>query len=104
MGTFLSLVRVIWWLLQLSLIWHLILLQECGYQLFLVTLFGGEIGEATRFKDLIQLKVNGWVHSINILAKATRKSPQAAFTSLYNLNDLMYRKWFATVGLCCAAP
>ena len=43
---------------------------------------GGVIGEATRCEDLIQLKVNGWVHSINALAKAARKSPQAAFTAM----------------------
>ena len=40
---------------------------------------GGVIGEASQCEDLIQLKVNGWVHSINALAKAARKSPQAAF-------------------------
>ena len=39
-------------------------------------------GEATRCEDLIQPKVNGWVHSINALAKAARKSPQAAFTAM----------------------
>ena len=43
---------------------------------------GGVIGEATRCKDLIQLKVNRWVHSINALAKAARKSLQAAFTAV----------------------
>ena len=43
---------------------------------------GGVIGEATRCEDLIQLKVNGWIHSINGLAKAARKSPQAAFTAV----------------------
>ena len=31
---------------------------------------------------MIQLKVNGWVHSINALAKAARKSPQAAFAAM----------------------
>ena len=39
---------------------------------------GSVIGEASQCEDLIQLKVNGWVHSINALAKAARKSPQAA--------------------------
>ena len=48
-----------WWLLQISLIWHLILLRDRGYQLFLVTPFWGVIGEATQCKDLIQFKVNG---------------------------------------------
>ena len=43
---------------------------------------GAVIGEATRCEDLIQLKVNGWVHSINALAKVARKSPQAAFTTM----------------------
>ena len=43
---------------------------------------GGVIGEASRCEDLIQLKVNGWVHSINALAKAARKSPQAAFAAM----------------------
>ena len=40
------------------------------------------IGEATRYEDLIQLKVNGRVHSINALAKAARKSSQAAFAAM----------------------
>ena len=40
------------------------------------------IGEATQCEDLIQLKVNGLVHSINALAKAARKSPQAAFAAM----------------------
>ena len=40
------------------------------------------IGEATRCEDLIQLKGNGWVHSINAHAKAARKSPQAVFTAM----------------------
>ena len=40
------------------------------------------IGEATQSEDLIRLKVNGWVHSINALAKAARKSPQAAFAAM----------------------
>ena len=31
---------------------------------------GGVIGEATQCEDLIQLKVNRWVHSINALDKA----------------------------------
>ena len=31
---------------------------------------------------MIQLKVNGWVHSINALAKAAKKSPQAAFATM----------------------
>ena len=79
MGTFLSLVKVFWWLLQISLIWHLMLLLDWGYQSLP---FGGVIGEATRCEDLIQLKVNGWVHSFSALAKAARKSPQAAFTAI----------------------
>ena len=40
------------------------------------------IGEGTHCEDLIQLKVNGWVQSINALAKATRKSPQVVFTAM----------------------
>ena len=43
---------------------------------------GCVIGDATRCEDLIQLKVNRWFHSINALAKAARKSPQAAFTAM----------------------
>ena len=43
---------------------------------------GGVIGEATHCEDLIRLKVNGWVHSINALAKAARKFPQAAFAAM----------------------
>ena len=43
---------------------------------------GGVIGEATQCEDLIQLKVNGWVHSINALAKAAKKSPRAAFDAM----------------------
>ena len=39
------------------------------------------IGEA-RCEDLIQLKVNGWIYSIDALAKAARKSPQAAFAAM----------------------
>ena len=51
--------------------------------MFVVTPFlGGVIGEATQCEDLIQLKVNGWVHSINALAKAAKKSPQAAFAAM----------------------
>ena len=40
---------------------------------------GGVIGEAPQCADLM-----------------------AAFASHYNLNGLIYRKWFATVGLCCS--
>ena len=43
---------------------------------------GGVIGEATQCEYLIRLKVNGWVHSINALAKAARKSPQAVFAAM----------------------
>ena len=74
--------------------------------LFVVSFLGGVIGEATQCEDLIRLKANGWVHSINVLAKAARKSPQAAFAAMGNLNSLsgvMYRRWFAIVGLCCSS-
>ena len=40
------------------------------------------IVETTQCEDLIQLKVNGWAHSINALAKAARKSPQSAFAAM----------------------
>ena len=63
----------------------------------------GVIGEATRCEDLIQLKVNVWVHSINALAKATRKSPQVAFTAVVKSLQFEWSKWFATVGLCCSS-
>ena len=48
------------------------------------SILGGVIGEATQCEDLIRLKVNGWVHSINALAKAARKSPQevSAFAAM----------------------
>ena len=54
----------------------------------------GVIGE-----DLIQLKVNVWIHSINALGKATRKSPQVAFTAVVKSLQFEWSKWFATVGL-----
>ena len=58
----------------------------------------GVIGE-----DLIQLKVNVWIHSINALGKATRKSPQVAFTAVVKSLQFEWSKWFATVGLCCSS-
>ena len=82
MGTSLSLIKVIWWLPRILLIWHLMLLLDWVYLLFVVSFLGGVIGEATQCEDLIRLKANGWVHSINALAKAARKSPQATFAAM----------------------
>ena len=73
MGTSLSPVKVIWWLPRL-----LASDAFAGLGISVVcchSFLGGVIGEATQCEDLIQLKVNGWVHSINALAKAAKKSP-----------------------------
>ena len=47
---------------------------------------------------MIQLEVNGWVHSINVLAKAARKSPQAAFTAM--VKSLQF-KWSHVQKVVC---
>ena len=43
------------------------------------------IGKDTQCENLIQLKVNQWVHSINALDKAARKSSHAAFGAMVEL-------------------
>ena len=45
-------------------------------------ILGGFIGEPEYCEELISHKVNGWVHSINALAKAAKKSTQAAFAAM----------------------
>ena len=45
-------------------------------------ILGGFIGKPEYCEELISHKFNGWVHSINALAKAAKKSTQAAFAAM----------------------
>ena len=73
------------YLVVASNITHLASNAFAGLGIFVVcshSFLGGVIGEPTQCEDLIQLKVTGWVHCVNALAKAARKSPQAAFAAM----------------------
>ena len=83
MGTSLSLIKVTLYLVVAPNITHLE--SDAGLGISVVcshSFLGSVISKATQCEDLIQLEVTGWIHSINALAKAARKSPQAAFAAM----------------------
>ena len=65
---------------------------------WLLLLEGSMFGGASYCTELIrlQLQVNGWVHSINILAKAARKSPLVFATMAKSLQ----LEWSYVFGNC----